>query len=93
MTREEKIYNDYVNEENIAQMVEYALECGTQTAEAIADRFPESERLSEIVLLSRVAKNNDRPIGAMKYISYSREKWIAEGEEAVEKLMEMKESL
>jgi len=91
--KEEKLYNQYVSRGEIAPMVEYALNCDSETASEIADRYPESERLSEIALLSGIARNNGKPIGVMKYISYSREEWISQGEEAVEKLREMRDSL
>jgi len=93
VSKEEKIYNQYVSENEIAPMVEYALNCDPETASIITDKYPESERLSEIALLSGIARNNGKPIGVMKYISYSREEWVSEGKEAVEKLKEMRGSL
>ena len=92
-SKEEKIYNQYVSTGEIAPMIEYALNCDPETASMIADKYPESERLSEIRLLSGIARNNGKPIGVMKYISYTREEWISQGEEAIEKLEEMRDSL
>lgn len=93
VNKEEKIYNQYVSRGKIAPMIEYALNCDPETASMVADKYPESERLAEIALLSNIARNNGKPIGVMKYISYSREEWISQGKEAVEKLKEMRDSL